>query len=345
MKPKSGGLLLLRRNTPLPRRAVAYFCSGAHRFYQLLNAIVHIPYPESVLYSNKTHVIYHAYKIGGMWRLNSTFNEASQMAGFLIVGMTLLGWKMMTQSFKIGTACSFGLMLAALLMTLSSTGYATLALLVLVGGLLYARYLFRGGAISHGHVIVGALIVVSTVALFSLSSTAIQTVNRTVTSTLLEKKNSDSYKARRESDIAAIETLSKTYYMGAGWGSARASGLFYSLLGNIGIPGVAFFLVFVGSLFLPLFHRPRGSLATATGDWDTGARSIMPIPPDSFGQALFAMIIMLAALTVAGSELDDPMLWVLFGVATVGPRPLKTGIGPDASRWHQRPSNRTHAPA
>jgi hypothetical protein len=33
MKPKSGGgLLLLRRKTPLPRRSVAYFYSGAHNF-------------------------------------------------------------------------------------------------------------------------------------------------------------------------------------------------------------------------------------------------------------------------------------------------------------------------
>jgi hypothetical protein len=32
MKPKSGGgLLLLRRKTPLPRRSVAYFYSGAHK--------------------------------------------------------------------------------------------------------------------------------------------------------------------------------------------------------------------------------------------------------------------------------------------------------------------------
>jgi hypothetical protein len=30
-EPESGGgLLLLRRRTPLPRRSVAYFCSGAH---------------------------------------------------------------------------------------------------------------------------------------------------------------------------------------------------------------------------------------------------------------------------------------------------------------------------
>src|ERR1700761_2497825 len=33
MRPTSGGLLngMVRRNTPLPRRAVAYFCSGAHK--------------------------------------------------------------------------------------------------------------------------------------------------------------------------------------------------------------------------------------------------------------------------------------------------------------------------
>jgi hypothetical protein len=31
VKPKSGGLLLLRRVTPLPRRDAVYFCSGAYR--------------------------------------------------------------------------------------------------------------------------------------------------------------------------------------------------------------------------------------------------------------------------------------------------------------------------
>src|ERR1022692_3151527 len=31
VKPRSGGLLLLRRITPLPRRNAVYFCSGAYR--------------------------------------------------------------------------------------------------------------------------------------------------------------------------------------------------------------------------------------------------------------------------------------------------------------------------
>jgi len=30
VKPRSGGLLLLRRVTPLPRRDAVYFCSGAY---------------------------------------------------------------------------------------------------------------------------------------------------------------------------------------------------------------------------------------------------------------------------------------------------------------------------
>jgi hypothetical protein len=33
-KPESGGLLLLRRNTPLTQRAVAYFHSGAHTSFE-----------------------------------------------------------------------------------------------------------------------------------------------------------------------------------------------------------------------------------------------------------------------------------------------------------------------
>jgi hypothetical protein len=37
-KPSSGGgLLLLRRNTPLTRRTVAYFCSGAHTRHEKLS--------------------------------------------------------------------------------------------------------------------------------------------------------------------------------------------------------------------------------------------------------------------------------------------------------------------
>jgi len=31
VKPKSGGLVLLRRITPLARRDALYFCSGAYR--------------------------------------------------------------------------------------------------------------------------------------------------------------------------------------------------------------------------------------------------------------------------------------------------------------------------
>ena len=39
MKPKSGGgLLLHRHNTPLPRRAVDYFCSGVLTYYDDLFA-------------------------------------------------------------------------------------------------------------------------------------------------------------------------------------------------------------------------------------------------------------------------------------------------------------------
>jgi predicted Co/Zn/Cd cation transporter (cation efflux family) len=60
--------------------------------YQLANAITHIPYPDAVLYSNPSYVIYRAYKINGLWRLNGPFTEASDMAGAMVVGLALVGW-------------------------------------------------------------------------------------------------------------------------------------------------------------------------------------------------------------------------------------------------------------
>ena len=227
--------------------------------YQLLNATMHVPFPEAIIYSNKVHVVYRAYKIGGMWRLNGTFNEASEMAGFMIVGIALLGWKMMTRPFSLATAASLALLLFALISTQSSTGYATLVVLIPTGAVLYARYLFRGGMLSHGHIIMGVVLAMCSAATFSLSKDAVSTVSNAVTSTLLEKKNSDSYRERRDTDDAAMKTLQDTYYMGAGWGSARASGLFYCLLGNVGVPGVVLFVGFLGDAFHSTIARPAGN--------------------------------------------------------------------------------------
>ncbi len=279
--------------------------------YQLLNAMTHIPYPSAILYSNKAHVVYNAYMINGMWRLNGTFCEASEMAGFLIVGLVLTGWKLVTQPFRISRLCSLALLLVSLLMTVSSVGYLCLGYVAVCGGILVIRYILQQGSASIVKVSLFLLLVLGMVSVFTVVPSAGTMVSKVVRSTLLEKQNSDSYRNRTMTHGAALQTLSNTYYMGAGWGSARASGLLYVLLATIGIPGLLLFLGFLLSLTGPLFRtQPSSSL----GDTED----------NQYAKALFSLSVLLIAMLVAGAEPVDPMLWLLFGIATVGNSPSRT---------------------
>ena len=282
--------------------------------YQLANAVTHIPYPSEVLYSNKAHVIYSAYMINGVWRLNSTFSEASEMAGVLIVGVALLGWDMVTLPFRITRMLSLVLMLVSLLMTVSSVGYICLGFLVLIGSALGIRYVVKQGSLSIQRVIFALLLMLGTLTVFTLQPAARDTVGKVIQSTLLEKQNTESYRNRTLTHSAALHTLENTAYMGAGWGSARASGLLYVLLATVGIPGVVLFLAFLGALVLPLFRAKRpASPALQLATSEQGQQ---------YEQALLGLCVLVLSLVVAGAEPVDPVLWILFGIATVARAPV-----------------------
>jgi hypothetical protein len=264
---------------------------------------MHVPYPDSALYSNKAHVVYHAYKIGDFWRLNATFTEASEMAGFLTVALGLLGWELFTRPLRLKRCLSFVLIMVSILFTFSSTGYLVVAFMLLLSGILYVRYLMRRGGIAASKLIV-AIIVVSAGLALTTNTSARETVTEVVGSVLLDKDKSASYRDRTESHAEALATLSDTYYMGAGWGSIRASGLGYVLLGTVGVIGLALFISFYCSLFIPIFRRRRPNEHKLHGDL--------------FDQSLFGVTILLCGMAVSGAEPTLPTLWVLFGIATAG---------------------------
>jgi hypothetical protein len=120
---------------------------------------------------------------------------------------------------------------------------------------------------------------------------------------LLEKTNSDSYRKRTAANTVALDSASQTYYMGAGWGSVRASGLIYILLGNLGLPGLLLFSGVIVLLFQPFFDRRRTGLNKGS---------------DLFERSLFALMTALLASSIAGAEPVEPILWVLLAVATAG---------------------------
>lgn len=275
-------------------------------FYQLANATVHVPYPSAMLYTNPSYMIYPAYRINGLWRLNSSFCEASEMAAFLLSGSALLGWELLTTRVRLWRAMSFLLMITALLFTLSSLAYMGLIVLFTLGPLLYAGRVLRHRTLSHRRVIVLLLLVGGLGAFLTLSDAGVGTVTKVLSATLLDKSKTDSYRERTATHVSALRTLRETAYMGAGWGSIRASGLGYVLLGTVGVPGLLFFVAFYLANYLPFFY-PKPSIPRA------GEERFVP--------TLFAVNLILLAMFTAGSEPVTPMLWMLLGVVATA-RPL-----------------------
>lgn len=305
--------LLTFASTPEERaEAITWYVRGCIvatfiALYQLANAVLHVPYPNQVLYSNTAHVVYRAYRINGMWRLNGSFTEASDMAGSLIGGLGILGWDLIHNPLKASRTLCFALMLAAILMTLSTTGYACLALMFALGAGLYLRYVVRSGGVDPAKLVVLVLLAMTLGTVFVVSPGARTSAGKLFSSVVLDKRGTDSYKVRTESQGDALRTLAATDYLGAGLGSTRASGLAYTLLASTGVAGLLLFTVGYLSLFLPFFRPPRRRPAPGSED-------------RLLERSMVALTLLLCGMVLAGSEPIMPVLWLLFGIALVSPR-------------------------
>jgi hypothetical protein len=258
--------------------------AGVLAVYQLANAVLHVPYPSEVFYSNPAHTIFSAYKIGGLWRLNSTFTEASDMAGSLIGGLGVLVWEMMVRPPRFWRVASAGLLLVVIVMSLSTTGYLCLALMFVVAGAVSLQRLFTKGEVGHRPALVALVFLLVSVTGLTVSTTARTSVMGVMSMVVLDKQQTDSYRSRTESHGDALQTLEDTNYM-----------------------GFALFCAGCAAMYLPLLRRKRG--------W--------PDQGDLLQRSLFAMLLLLAGMMIAGSEPIAPMLWILFGTAVVAAGPMR----------------------
>jgi hypothetical protein len=269
--------------------------------YQWANAIAHVPYPSAILYSSPRYAVFHAYQINGIYRLNSTFVEASGMAPYMAAGIVLKGWDVLTQPFCWRSILALALITYALVHTLSTTGYLSLILISLLG-MIYAVWSYlRTYTLSPAKVAV--LMVAASLGFIALlASDAPQTINKVLHSILIDKDKTSSYAERTEWNQDAMRTAQATYYIGAGWGSVRCSSLAYGLLATVGLIGISLFLAFLLSLMSPLLSRHYKARVG-----------------DIYEKSLVAAFVMLAAMVVSGNELDSPILWVAFAAGAMGP--------------------------
>jgi O-antigen ligase len=271
-------------------------CIACFSMYQLANAVLHIPYPSAILYTNPTHVIYDAYKIAGVWRLNSTLNEASEAAFYMGPGLALLSWELVTRRIRWQTLASFLLVLTALVLTVSTTGYACLATIGLGGIFFAARRTFGKRGVAPLKLIL-LLAVLTTIIPLLLVTNFGHTVSKVFDSVFINKVDSESYRERSLWNDLALQSAKDTYYMGAGWGSVRASSFICSLLGGIGLPGTLLFFYFLYRLARPALSPRRYAHY------------------DLYDRSLFAIAVMMVALALAGADPVEPLIWMLFGVA------------------------------
>lgn len=294
------------------RNAITWYIRGCITIaviaiYQLANATLHVPYPAALLYTNTTHVIYDAYKIGGVWRLNSTLSEASEMAFFLGIGLALQSWHLVKHRIRWQSAGSFLLMLVALVLTVSTVGYACLCTILVGGILLSIHQSFRKRGVAPVKLILLLLLISAAVPVIALTDVG-HTVQKVFQTVFVDKVNSDSYRERTLWNTLALQTSHDSYYFGAGWGSVRASSFACSIMGNIGVPGTLLFVFFLLQLLKPLFQSRRYARL------------------EMYERSLFGIAVMLVALLLATPEPIMPIIWVLFACATASKPRLHTSL-------------------
>jgi hypothetical protein len=279
-----------RRQTEQLMKAlyVSVFIVAIIGFSQFLAAAAGLDFPYEVFNSNPSYAQGIDQDIAGFRRVNSTFEEPSYAGSYLAAvtcGMfaTYLAGKRNSGSFLALVGVT-----AALFLTTSSTGFASLAigscvLLVFFNPFRKQKNARKTSFLSW-MLILGVFAVVGGVLYFTPD------LLDAVQNTTVEKAGSYSFWYRLASDIHALEITLQTYGLGVGLGANRASGLIPTMLSSIGVIGT---LLFAAMLYKIIRAFPGRS-----------ARS-------SLQMGFWALLTMIISEAVAVPDLNRPTLWAL----------------------------------
>jgi hypothetical protein len=204
-------------------------------FYQVAAFRLGLAYPHDFFNSNPAYAqLYHSV-VAGQARLTGTFTEASMASWFFGAGAVLCLWHVLfggRRGWYLAGLLASG---PALVLTESSTAY-----LILIGAaaLLFLRLVCLERVTART---VGALGTAGVV-LLALGAWELRDshhVHRLLNDLLFRKWRTGSYFQRAYSNRVAFHAFLATHGLGAGLGSLRASSLGATLLGTVGVVGVA----------------------------------------------------------------------------------------------------------
>lgn len=174
----------------------------------------------------------------GFSRINGTFSEASAFAG------TALGALAFTYTYWRGCRSPGALILTVCLLLLlvfstSSTAYIGLLILMVPFCLGTAWSLARGRDSWNTGVTLWLLVLLVSLALILLVARPeyLDSADRLIRSTLIDKANSESAVERSYMNQISVQNVLDTWGLGVGYGSSRSSSWFLAVLSQLGVIG------------------------------------------------------------------------------------------------------------
>lgn len=280
-------------------RAVG-FATGVVFFvaiWQMLHNLYGVWFPYSYIYTAKGWGLGYDQILGGYRRINASFTEPSTLSVFML-GVLGFWVRFLVERFSWLALLLVISSSVVLLLTSSATAYLGV---IVLGLFVIWKFVFipfslrfsmsRGAAFL---VSLGGLAILAILMLYFFEPSFAKLVDVS----LLNKESSDSFSHRFAADGRAFEIFLDTFGLGVGLGGNRPSGFLMSLLSNVGIFGVMFF---VGSLLALTFRRRASHLQSVDN---------LGLGPLLFNASSWALWMTFFGMAVSVPDLSFPPLWI-----------------------------------
>jgi hypothetical protein len=309
------------KNRPLERLINAFTYSGIIvsliGLYQMISYRFGLPFPTAFFNSNGSWAQLPNQMIGGdVQRVSATFTEPSTAGGFLsgwlLFELMMANWERTRRTLH--TTCSI-LGCVVLLATTSTTGYVTIGLvLAFMGGRLALKVAMQG------RISIKTAAPIAVVLLVGIGFLAFTNRGGSLLDAVLWHKSSSSSATFRTATVwRAIAVMQNTYGLGAGLGSNRSFGTLAYIGSNLGVVGLGVFVY----MLVHILRRSLRYLRQPT-------RDVINRGPVIACMTAFAAH--LIGTMIAGAEISDPNLWVIWGMLLASVRDRRVTFHPQCYR-------------
>lgn len=240
--------------------------------------------------------------IAGAPRIIGSYTEPAAF-GAMSVGLFAWNFARFMQTRGLWHFGASVLLIACTVLSLSTTAYAALILLVALWGLYSVYYIVRPGLTSDH---ITAMLFAGVVSIGFISLLFVEPIREFAIEAYERlfgvKLQSDSGQERGAWNMQSVRNFIDTKGLGVGLGAARASSLATVLIGNVGIIGTAVYVAFLNRAFLRPWARSR----------TRGAEQEIRYSRRVFYAARVGALALLITQLIAGATIDGGLAFVLF---------------------------------